>query len=293
MARALAGVVPPERLTVIVNVGDDDFVYGVHVAADLDTVLYTLAGVEGPHGWGLAADTFHVMGEMQRRGMDTSFRLGDQDLATCLYRTEQLRNGRTLSDITAGVCGMLDVAVRVIPATDGVARTRVKVASGEWLSFQDYFVRRAHSEEVAELDYSEAESTTPAPGVAEAIRSADVVIVAPSNPPLSIWPILAIPGIRTAAAAAARVAAVSPLFGGEALKGPAQQVMAAMGLPDGTAGILAAYEGLIDTLVVDRADRADEILSTATTRILSADTMLVEPAAGRHFAAWLIDTMMR
>lgn len=293
MARALAGAVAPERLTVIVNVGDDDSVYGVQVAADLDTVVYTLAGIEGPQGWGLADDTFHVMAELEKRGLDTSFRLGDRDLATCLHRTDQLRSGAPLSKVTSEICHMLDLDVDVLPATDDMVRTRVKVGSGEWIPFQEYFVRRHHREKVIELEYSGAKSSTPAPGVLAAIHAADLVVVAPSNPPLSIWPILAIPGIRAAVAASATVVAISPLFGGRALKGPAQQVMASLGLPAGTAGILAAYDGLLDTLVVDTADADDESLSTTTTRVISGDTLLVDPTAGRRFAAWLVDTMTR
>ena len=208
MARAVAGVVPPERLTVVVNVGDDDFVYGVHVAADLDTVVYTLAGIEGPQGWGLAGDTFHVMAELEHRGLETSFRLGDRDLATCLHRTEQLRSGTSLSEVTADMCRRLGIAVAIRPATDDVVRTRVKVESGEWLPFQEYFVRRRHRETVTGLDYAGAAASTPAAGVLEAIHGADLVIIAPSNPPLSIWPILEIPGIRTAVAGSTRVAAI-------------------------------------------------------------------------------------
>ena len=291
MARALAGTVAPERLTVIVNVGDDDSVYGVYVAADLDTVVYTLAGIEGPQGWGLAEDTFNVMAELEQRGLDTSFQLGDRDLATCLYRTEQLGRGKPLSTVTADICRMLGLGMQVLPATDDLVRTRVKVASGEWMSFQEYFVRRRHRDPVVELEYAGAASSTPAPGAIEALQNADLVIIAPSNPPLSIWPILTIPGIRAAVAAAATVAAISPLFAGNALKGPARQVMASLGMPEGTAGILAAYEGLINTLVVDTADVDDERLSTPATRVVGADTLLVKPAAGRRFAAWLIDTM--
>lgn len=293
MARALAGAVAPKRLTVIVNVGDDDFVHGVHVAADLDTVVYTLAGVEGPQGWGRADDTFRVMAELEQRGLDTSFRLGDRDLATCLYRTEQLGKGVPLSEITTDICRMFDLEVLVIPSTDDSVRTRVKVESGEWIAFQEYFVRRQHRETVVGLDYENAASSGPAPGVLAAIEAADLVVIAPSNPPLSLWPILAIPGIRGAVASSDRVVAISPFFGGKALKGPAQRVMASLGLPDGTAGVLSAYEGLIDTLVVATADAADECLSTSSTRVISGDTLLVDPAAGSRFAAWLVDTMMQ
>jgi LPPG:FO 2-phospho-L-lactate transferase len=293
MARALSGTVAADRLTVVVNVGDDDSIYGVHVAADLDTVLYTLAGIEGPHGWGLAGDTFHVMEEMAARGVDTSFRLGDRDLAQCLLRTVALHSGSTLSEITADLARSLQVAGRVVPATDEPLRTRVQLRDGTWLTFQEYFVLRQHRDEVTALDYRGADASQPAPGVLEAIRAADVIVIAPSNPPLSIWPILAIPGVRAALAAAPIVAAVSPLFGGKALKGPADRVMASLGLPRGTAGVLSAYDGLLTALVVDEADRGDERLSTEDVTVIATDTRIADPEAGRRFAAWLIDTMLQ
>ncbi len=291
MARALAGAVAPEQLTVIVNVGDDDFIYGLHVAPDLDTVMYTLAGIEGPQGWGIAADTFQVMEELTRRGEDTSFRLGDKDMATCLYRTARLRGGAPLSAITSELTATLDVGSQLLPATDDPLRTRVRLSSGSWISFQDYFVRRGHRDEVAGLDYHGAASSQPAPGVIAAIDAADLIVIAPSNPPLSVWPILAVPGVRQAVRGAAMVAAVSPLFGGAALKGPAREVMASLGLGEGTAGVLAAYEGLLSTLIVDEGDAADESLSTSATRVLSYPTRIADPVAGRRFAGWLVDTM--
>ena len=214
MARALSETVAADRLTVVVNVGDDDSMYGVHVAADIDTVVYTLAGIEGPHGWGIAGDTFTVMGELARRGLDTSFRLGDKDLATCLWRTAAMQVGTPLSQITAEIALSLGVRATVVPATDDSVATRVQIESGAWLSFQEYFVARQHEDDVAALDYLGAAASQPAPGVVDAIAAADLVVVAPSNPPLSIWPILAVPGIRNTVAAAEKVVAVSPLFGG-------------------------------------------------------------------------------
>jgi len=293
MARALSGVVSADRLTVVVNVGDDDSIYGVHVAADLDTVLYTLAGIEGPHGWGMARDTFNVMDELARRGADTSFRLGDRDLATCLRRTEAMRSGTSLAATTAELARALGVDPTVIPATNDTLRTRVQIADGTWLSFQDYFVRRQHRDEISTLEYAGAASAEPTPGLVDAIRNADAVVIAPSNPPLSIWPILAVPEVEEAVAAAPRVAAVSPLFAGKALKGPAEQVMAAMGLPPGTAGVLAAYDGLLSALFVDSADREDERLSTDRTAVIATDTRIAEVAAGRSFATVVLDTMLQ
>ncbi len=293
MARALSSAVAPDRLTVVVNVGDDDYMYGSHVAADLDTVTYTLAGIEGPQGWGIAGDTFHVMDELSRRGVDTSFRLGDRDLATCLHRTEGLRSGRPLSTVTTEITQALGVAPRVLPATDDPVSTKVQISSGEWLAFQDYFVRRRHQDDVAALRYEGIEQARPAPGVLDAITLADLVVIAPSNPPLSIWPILDIAGIRESVMSAAAVVAVSPLFGGKPLKGPADRVMGSLGLPSGTAGILRAYEGLLSSLVVDESDAEDRALSTPATRVVPADTRIGTAEAGKKFGLWLLDTMAR
>jgi len=292
MARALLGTVTADRLTVVVNVGDDDSIYGAYVSADLDTIVYTLAGIEGPHGWGRANDTFAVMQELTSSGVDTSFRLGDKDLATCLRRTAALESGVPLSAITGEIARSFDIQATVLPATDDPLRTRVQVEGGSWLSFQEYFVGRHHQDTVAGLDYHGAEACHPAPGVLKSIERADLVVIAPSNPPLSIWPILAIPGIHAAVASAACVAAISPLFGGTALKGPADKVMSSLGMPPGTAGVLQAYEGLLTALVIDNADAADQHLSTDRTTILAADTRIADAAAGRRFAAWLLDTML-
>jgi LPPG:FO 2-phospho-L-lactate transferase len=291
MARALAATVAPGRLTVVVNVGDDDYMYGVHVAADLDTVCYTLGGIEGPNGWGVAADTFTVMDTLAERSIDTSFRLGDRDLATCLRRTQLLRSGQPLSTVTAELATSLGIEATVLPATDDDLKTVVQIEDGSWLSFQDYFVVRRHRDRVIDLVYRGSEACRPAPGVLEAVAAADIVVIAPSNPPLSIWPMLAVPGIRPAIAAADNVVAVSPLFGGKALKGPAEQVMGSIGLAPGTAGILEAYEGLIGTLVVDKDDSADVRFASARTSIVVADTRIADPEAGRRFGAWLMDTM--
>lgn len=289
MARAISSAVASDRVTVVVNVGDDDYMYGAHVAADLDTVTYTLAGIQGPHGWGIADDTFFVMEEMSRRGIDASFRLGDRDLATCLYRTAALSAGKPLSTTTAKIARSLGVEARILPATDNLLATMVQVAGGEWLSFQDYFVKRSHADEVISLEYDGITAATPAPGVLDAIAGADLVVIAPSNPPLSIWPILDIPGIGEAVADAQHVVAVSPLFSGKALKGPADRVLASLGLAGGTAGILQAYEGLLSALVIDTADVADVRLSTDTTRVVATDTRMQTAEQGRAFADWLFE----
>ena len=293
MARALSEAVAPDRLTVVVNVGDDDYMYGAHVAADLDTVTYTLAGIEGPQGWGLADDTFFVMDELAARGIDTSFRLGDRDLATCLHRTNSLRAAVPLSQVTTEIATSLGVGPRILPASDDSIRTFVQIADGTWLDFQEYFVTRGHADDVIGLEYRGAATAKPAPGILDAIAAADLVVIAPSNPPLSIWPILEIPGIEAAVRSAPRVVAVSPLFGGKALKGPADRVLASLGLPGGTAGILTAYDGLLSALVVDSSDAGDESLSTSRMRVMAADTRIGSIEQGRIFGMWLMDTMFQ
>jgi LPPG:FO 2-phospho-L-lactate transferase len=293
MARALSSAVAPDRLTLVVNVGDDDYMYGAHVAADLDTVTYTMAGIEGPHGWGIAGDTFYVMDEMSRRGADTTFRLGDRDLATCLERTAALRSGTRLSEITRMITRSLGIETSIIPATDNDVGTIVQLSDRTWLPFQEYFAIRHHEDEVAAVDYPGAATAAAAPGVIEALENADLIVIAPSNPPLSIWPILAVPGIRDVVAAVEQVVAVSPLFAGKALKGPADRVLRSLGLPEGTAGILECYAGLISTLVVDLSDADDEALTTSEVRVVSADTRMTTAEQGTAFGTWLIDTMTR
>ena len=282
-ARGFAAVLDPADLTVIVNVGDDDRVHGVHVSADVDTVVYTLAGIEGPNGWGRAGDTLTVMGALEGLGADTTFRLGDLDLATCLARTEALAAGEALSAVTARIAAALGARHRVIPATDDRLRTRVRSTGGEWIPFQEYFVLRGHQDSVDEIEFDGSEQAKPAPGVIEAIGDADLVVIAPSNPPLSIWPILAIREVHDAVLAHLRVIAVSPLFGGKALKGPADRVMASLRLPPGTAGVLAAYRALLDDLIVDKGD-ADEEVDAGSVRIHALDTRIADPARAARFA---------
>lgn len=282
-ARGFASVLAPDELTVIVNVGDDERIYGVHVAADIDTVVYTLAGVEGPHGWGRAGDTFTVVEALERLGIDTTFRLGDIDLATCLARTQALDSGETLSSITERMARALGAHHRVLPATDDRLRTKVRIGD-EWLLFQEYFVLRGNRDEVLELEFDGADEAKPAPGVIEAIAAADLVIIAPSNPPLSIWPILAIREIHDTVLAAPRVVAVSPLFGGKALKGPADRVMSSLGLPPGTTGVLTAYRALLSDLIIDQGD-AEEEIDSGEVKIHAMDTRIADPDAAARFAA--------
>jgi len=283
-ARGFATILDPADLTVVVNVGDDDRIHGVHVSADLDTVVYTLADREGPHGWGLAGDTFATMDRLGALGVDTTFRVGDADLATCLARTTALDGGEKLSAITERIADAFGVRHRVTPATDDPLRTRLRISGGRWLAFQEYFVMRGQRDEVLEVRFDGTDAASPAPGVLEAIGAADTVVIAPSNPPLSVWPILAVAGIRDAVAAADRVVAVSPLFAGKALKGPADRVMHSLGLPPGNAGVLMAYEDLLTDLVVDRHDAGDILSLSGAVALHALDTRIADRTASARLA---------
>ena len=283
---------PDVNSTVVVNVGDDDTFYGLSVSPDLDTVLYTLAGLEGPQGWGRAGDTMVLMEHLSTLGLDTRFRLGDADAALNLYRTMRLAAGDPLHEITAALAETLGVRSIILPATNDVVRTRVRTGPDKWTPFQEYFVLRGHRDEVLELQFAGAEGATPAPGVVEAIRAADVVVITPSNPPLSIWPILSVGDIAEAMGQAGRVMAVSPLFGGRALKGPADRVMASLGLPPGNAGVLAAYDGLVDDLFIDTGDREDRSgLAAPGISVHVGSTRIAEQEQATAFAGRMMELL--
>lgn len=285
MARGLAAL-PEVELTVVVNVGDDADNHGLCVSPDLDTVVYTLAGVEGHQGWGRAGDTFALNDELGRFGVDNTFQLGDRDLALKLFRTNEMSRGAALSEVTDRVARSFEIDARVVPATDDPMRTMVRLADG-WVGFQEYFVDRRHQDAVLELRFEGAEAARPAPGVLTSIARADRVIIGPSNPPLSIWPILAVEEIRRAIAAHPSVTAVSPLIGGKTVKGPADRVLVSLGLAPGNRGVAAAYDGLIDRLVIDQADR-DDAASIDGIDVTATDTLITAPAAGTRLAAELV-----
>jgi LPPG:FO 2-phospho-L-lactate transferase len=291
-ARSLTTRLGPGELTVIGNVGDDDLRYGVPVSADLDTLVYTLAGVEGPEGWGIRDDTAVVMGHLAALGIETTFRLGDRDLATCLHRAHALEAGRTLSEATTALRNAFGVDTPVLPATDDPLRTRIETGDGEWLGFQEYFVERGHRDEVTAIDYDGAAHAAPARGVIEAIDAAEVVVIAPSNPPLSIHPILAVREIDAALRRHSRVAAISPLFGGRALKGPADRVLASLGYPPGNAGVAAAYEGLLSDFIIDQDDAADATGLPSPVTVHITDTRLTGNGAAERFGRWFEETML-
>lgn len=287
LARGMAAV-PEVDLTVVVNVGDDDRIYGLAVSPDLDTVLYTMAGRQGPHGWGIAGDEFAVMNALDSLPMDTSFRIGDRDLATNLFRTDRLEAGWSLTWVTTALASAYGVEATVLPATDHRLRTQVKIADGTWLSFQEYFVTRRHRDDVHDVSFDGAATCRAAPGVIDAIESAEAVVVGPSNPVLSIWPILAVRDIAQALAAKPLVIAVSPLIGGSALKGPAHRVLDSLGFGASTQGVASAYGGLLTDLVIDQTDAADA-QEVQGLRVHVTDTLMSDQEASIRLATSVTD----
>ncbi|MFP5318293.1 MAG: 2-phospho-L-lactate transferase [Acidimicrobiia bacterium] len=267
LLQGLVRVVPPGGVTAVVNTGDDLVLHGLHVSPDLDTVTYTLAGVVPPErGWGLLGESWAAMDALERYSAaappgsaagTTWFRLGDRDLATHLYRTQRLAEGATLSTVTAEIASAWGLDLRLLPMSDDRVETRVTVAGEGEIGFQDYFVARRHAVAVTGVRFAGADGARPAPGVLAALAAAEAVVISPSNPIVSIAPILAVPGMREAIAARREdTVAVSPLVAGRALKGPAARLMAELGHEPSVVGVARLYAPLAATLVVDEADAA-------------------------------------
>jgi LPPG:FO 2-phospho-L-lactate transferase len=254
LLRGLVRVVDPGDVTIIGNTGDDAQVWGLHVSPDLDTVMYALGGrLDVTRGWGLADESFHCLDAMGGLGGDTWFNLGDRDLATHLIRTQALRAGRTLSEVTGELCRRLGVRARVLPMSDDPVQTRIETPDG-WLDFQEYFVREKAQPAVRAVAYVGAERARPAPDVVDAIRGADLVLVCPSNPVTSVGPILAVPEVTDALRSSRNVVGVSPIVGTAPVSGPAGTLMRARGLDVSAAGVATAYAPWLHTLVVDASD---------------------------------------
>lgn len=255
LALGLACVLPPDDLTIVVNTGDDETFHGLHVSPDLDTVMYTLAGMANPDtGWGVAGETYRTLGALERLGAGTWFRLGDMDLATHIRRTHLLREGRTLSEATHALATALGVRHAIVPMTDDPLRTIAVTAEGE-LAFQDYFVRRRCEPVITGVRFAGAETAQPSPGFAAALQTARAIVFCPSNPMVSIGPVLAVGGVRDAIASSGgpRIA-ISPIVGGAALNGPAAKMMAELGEEVSCVGVARRYRGLCDVMVIDRVD---------------------------------------
>jgi LPPG:FO 2-phospho-L-lactate transferase len=292
LAAGLQAVVG-EQLTVIVNTADDTERHGLLVCADHDTVLYTLAGLENREfGWGLAGDSWTVMHALERYGEEGWFRLGDLDLATHIVRTDRLRRGGRLTDVLRGLQGSLGLRATILPMADEPVRTQVRTDDG-WLDFQDYFVRLRQAPEVREVRFLGAEAARPTAEVAAALEVADVVVIAPSNPFVSVGPILAIPGMTELLAAArtrgAPLVAVCGIIGGKALKGPADRMLASLGHEPTALGVARGYAGLIDAFVLDRVDaELVPAVEALGSRAIVTDTIMTDDASRERLARELL-----
>src|SRR5947208_3591154 len=288
--QALVEVVPPSDVTVIANVGDGLEVHGLHVSPDLDTLLYTLAGLgDEERGWGRAEETWNALDTIERLGGETWFQLGDRDLGLHLVRTEALSRGEALSALTKRVARAVGLEPGLLPATDDRLRTRIRTPAGEF-EFQEWFVARGHRDRVDAVVYDGAAEAKPAPGVLEAIEAAELIAIAPSNPFVSIGPILAVGAIRAAVERRhERVVAVSPLIGGRAIKGPADAMFTTLAGGTGAGQVTDCYKGLIGALVLDEADGDDaEAVTERGVRPLVTRTLMSDPGA----RAALVETVL-
>jgi LPPG:FO 2-phospho-L-lactate transferase len=281
---ALAGAAGPDSVTAVVNVGDDVEILGLHVSPDLDTVLYTLAGLlDEERGWGVRDETYGALGMAGALGAEAWFTLGDRDIGLHLVRNRWLRAGLPLSEATRRLTAALAVRVRLLPATDDPVRTKIGTENGE-LDFQEWFVARRASDRVTGVRFEGAETALPAPGVLDAIDEAGLVVIAPSNPFVSIQPILAVPGIRESLARK-RVVAVSPLVGGKALRGPLAEMMDSLGHERSPAGVAAVYGDLVDVFVVAPGD-------SGPPGAVECDIVMVDPASRVEVGRKLLEAVL-
>jgi len=286
-ARGLASTLAPGELTVIGNIGDDLEILGLHVSPDLDSLLYALGGLIDPErGWGRADETWNALESAGSWGGAGWFRLGDRDIGLHLVRTEALRRGVPLSEITTDLCERAGLTSRIVPATDDRVRTLVATPAGTF-RFQEWFVGRRHEDEVDAVEYEGAGSAAPAPGVVDALAAADAILFAPSNPYLSIGPILAIADVRSALRARnARVVAVSPLVGGTAVTGPLGRMLTRMAGGTSPGHVAGRYDGLVDALVIDEADAS----ATADVDLVVTSTLMRDADSERRLAEVALET---
>ncbi|MEO6888360.1 MAG: 2-phospho-L-lactate transferase [Ktedonobacteraceae bacterium] len=288
-ARFLQGVVqiiPQDQITAIVNTGDDRDFYGLHVSPDLDIVMYTLAGlVDEAHGWGIRDDTYHVMQQLTRYGNEDWFQLGDRDLATHIQRTNLLRQGQTLSQVSDNLRQRFGLGLRILPMTDQRVATHIQTPAG-LLHFQEYMVKRRCEDEVQDVVFVGMSEARPAPGLLDILKEAEAILIAPSNPIVSIGSILAVPGIHdTLHEASGMVVAVSPIVGGAPIKGPADKLMRGLGMDVSALGVARCYRDFLDVMVIDTQDAhlagAIENLGIPT---LVTETIMRDSAAKANLA---------
>jgi LPPG:FO 2-phospho-L-lactate transferase len=272
----LSRVMPPEQITIIGNTGDDIELFGLRVCPDLDTIVYTLSGRVNPEtGWGVTGDTFQCLQALGGYGGETWFKLGDRDLATHLWRTHLLGQGLSLTEVTEKMCKTAGLCSQLLPMTDSYTPTRILTDSGD-LHLQEYLVREQCQPRVRGVNYSNVEQAQMPAGIEESILAADAVILAPSNPFISIGPILAVPGMKQALSrTAAPVLAVTPIVGGRALKGPAARMLQELGHPASALGVAQIYRGLVDAFVLDKQDMAlKEEIKALGMRVSTTDTVM-------------------
>jgi LPPG:FO 2-phospho-L-lactate transferase len=291
MAHGLMQVVSPRSLTVIVNTADDFDHYGLRICPDLDTVMYTLAGIANPvTGWGVAGDTRRTLDGIAAYGRDPWFLIGDRDLATHILRSDSLGAGARLTDVTAGLAGALGVQTTILPMTDDRVATIIQTPGGD-LAFQDYFVRRKQKDEVIGVRFDGIDRATPTPEVLAAIDAATLIVFCPSNPLVSLGPILALAGVRDSIgrSRAPRVA-VSPIVAGKALKGPADRMLASMGFESTAAGVASIYRELVDGMVIDRGDRSLVLeIEALGPRVLTTDAIMRDEADRARLAGEIVE----
>jgi LPPG:FO 2-phospho-L-lactate transferase len=285
--RGLVRRIDPARLTVIVNTGDDEEFYGLHVSPDLDTVTYTLAGVVNrAQGWGLDGESFNALAALGRFYGKPWFGLGDRDLATHLYRTEQMRSGAVLDAITASLARAFKVRSSILPMSNDRVRTFVKLRGRTAIPFQEYFVRGRARGAVERIELRGIDRARPAPGVLDALRSSEAVILAPSNPLVSLGPIFGLKGVREALHRNRnRVAAISPIIGGRTVKGPADKMLRGLGLEVSALGVARLYRDIVGTFVLDNADRAlAPKIEALGMRVITTDTIMSTPPRAARLA---------
>lgn len=282
---------PEADLRIVVNIADDLTFAGLHISPDLDTVTYTLAGIVNSHsGWGIEADTFEALDMLGKYGEETWFRIGDRDLATHLFRTARIASGATLTDITAEICKRLGVRAHVLPMCDQRVSTRIRVRN-RWLTFQEYFVKYNHRDQPTGIEYDGIESAQLSGAAAEAIHESDLLVVAPSNPVLSIGPILAVPGaLECLQSAKSPKIAVSPIIGSESATGPAGKLMLAAGFDSSVVGLADMYQAWVNLLVIHVSDeKAMEAIHDQGVRPLITDILMPDLVSKRKLARFVVE----
>jgi LPPG:FO 2-phospho-L-lactate transferase len=257
--QGLVRVVPENEVKVIVNTGDDIELYGLHISPDLDIVMYTLAGiVDEEKGWGIRGDTFHCLETLRKYGLDIWFNLGDRDLATHIYRTQLLKNGLSLSEVTERLCQALGLSVKILPMTNDRFATKIATDKAT-MHFQEYLVKRGAQDRVVNVVFEGAEEVQPAPGVVDSILESDMIVICPSNPIVSIGTILSVKNVGTALRETnAKVVAISPLVGGHPIKGPADKLMQGLGLDVSAYSVAKLYQDFLDAFIIDHVDEAEK-----------------------------------